>query len=343
MKKISFSFLIGILGFFSSAQDVDAQAYCALRDPVSSIKQLFPESNQHRSLVRAINADVRDKISERLPFTLHFNELGKHTLYVAQKYGDAVGFVHVRSELTQWGLIEIAWALDTDLTIRDLRFQRCRIPDCEGKHMGNILNVTSGKSYGELLEYINIDGQTLKPEIAAKFSDSPEFALAAIRSALKTIAVTYIAWQTEIADINRQRLLNEYFGHEYEVSLNPIEVSASQQQELDKLMGGGGSMIDRESISSFQLTRENDDIGTMVTATWREGVHQGMFNWLFDPDGKIIAIQPIPAWRSAEISQSFEELQGMNLFDLEKCNTATQLIGYELYFLSHERRNEYVK
>ena len=54
-------------------QGVQAAAFCALRDPLRVIKQLFPKSTQHQSLVKAINTDVRDKVSELLPFTLHFN------------------------------------------------------------------------------------------------------------------------------------------------------------------------------------------------------------------------------------------------------------------------------
>lgn len=163
MKQFSFSIVFTLLGFLSLVQQVDARAFCALRDPISSIRLLFPESSKHHSIVRAINSDVRDKISERLPFTLHFNELGKHTLYVVDDEKQTVGFVHVRSELTQWGLVEIAWGLNPDLTVRSVHFQRCRIPDCEGKHLVDVLDLTIGKSYGELLKYISEDGQSLIP------------------------------------------------------------------------------------------------------------------------------------------------------------------------------------
>jgi len=321
-------------------QGVQAAAFCALRDPLRVIKQLFPKSTQHQSLVKAINTDVRDKVSELLPFTLHFNELGKHTLYVAQNHGDAIGFVHVRSELTNWGLVEIAWALDTDLTIRDLRFQRCRIPDCEGEHLTNIIDLTVGKSVTELLQLLGEDGLSLKPELQTKLGGSYALSFSAVQSALKTITVTLLAWRIEVADINRKALIDKYFGYKVDTTLSKLTVSKQNLLELDVIMGGGGSIVDRNSVESFRIDRNGMAIGTIVTASWKDGSYRGMFNWLFDTDKKIVAIQPIPNWPNNHVSTAFEQLLGKTLIDEEQCNTAAQIAGFELYFLSHDEEGE---
>ena len=339
MKRILLTITINLFVFLSSIQQVDARAFCALRDPVSTIKLLFPESTHHRSVVKAINSEVRDRISSILPFTLHFNELGKHTLYVVENNANSVGYVHVRSELTKWGLVEIAWGLKPDLTIRSVHFQRCRIPDCDGVHLENVLELTVGKSYGELIKLIEDDGKTLVPEVLEKISDpsAASFSLDAIKSAIKTMVVTSITWEEEVANINRKLLLEESFGVDKKISLNAIEIPANRFNELEKLMGGGGSMVDRESIKAFQLTFDGRELGTLVSANWKHMKFEGMFNWLFDTSGKILAIQPYPAWPNDEVSQSFEELHGAIINNEEQCNTAAQLIAYELYYLSHDR------
>lgn len=141
-----------------------------------------------------------------------------------------------------------------------------------------------------------------------------------------------------MADINRRLLVSEYFKGEQKISLNVTTISAERLSELEKLMGGGGSMVERESTEAFRVINDGVYVGTIVTASWRDRKFQGMFNWLFDQDGKVLSIQPFPVWPNIEISEVFEELLGMKLFDAEQCQTAAQLVGYELYFLSSSER-----
>ena len=88
---VAVSLCVGVEG-------VSAQAYCGLRDPVRNIYRIYPEADAYRSIVRSVDKRTRTLVSERLPFTLHFNELAKHTVYVAVKETLPVGLVHVRSE-----------------------------------------------------------------------------------------------------------------------------------------------------------------------------------------------------------------------------------------------------
>ena len=110
---------------------VAANAYCSLRDPVSAIQYLYPAATNHQSIVKVVGKEARASLSDVLPFTLHFNELGKHTLYVALNDRKPSGLIHARTELTDRGLIEIAWALDLDLSIKNFYIQRCRLAECK--------------------------------------------------------------------------------------------------------------------------------------------------------------------------------------------------------------------
>ncbi|NKB37788.1 MAG: hypothetical protein GKR93_11550 [Gammaproteobacteria bacterium] len=334
MKNLVLTLLL-FLNLLPLSRVVEGRAFCALRDPVSSINNLFPEATQHQSLVKAINADIRSEINEVLPFTLHFNELGKHTLYVVQKYGDAQGFVHVRSELTEWGLVEIAWALELDLSMRNLQFQRCRIPGCDVKHLPNILDLTVGKSYSEIRDLLSKDGTSLRPDLQTKLGDSHSFSYSAIKSALKTILVTGMAWNEEVGELNRQAMINRHYGHEASVSVVDIPVNELKLKQLDEIMGGGGSMVERESVKSFQIQREGNMEGTIVTANWRDGDYRGMYHWLFDTEKRVIDILTIPNWPNEQARTSFNQLLGTKIMDEEQCHTAAQIAGFELYFLSH--------
>ena len=124
----SYTILIVLLiqsTFTVSVQAID-QAFCSLRDPNREIFSLFPEADTYRSVARVVNDKKRIEMEKRLPFELHFSELGQHTLYLVQSKDKNIGLVHMRSEASKWGLIEVAWALDLDLNIRDFIFVRCR-------------------------------------------------------------------------------------------------------------------------------------------------------------------------------------------------------------------------
>ena len=83
-----------------------ADAYCSLRDPVAQIQQLYPQKTNQLSIVKTVDTSTRNLVKLALPSNdLHFSELGRHTLYVAMKNTEALGYVHVRSEQSKWGLV----------------------------------------------------------------------------------------------------------------------------------------------------------------------------------------------------------------------------------------------
>ena len=84
MKRLILIKLSALLIAGSIAEAIQAQAYCALRDPVRQIGELYP-GHSYVSHVGVVTTAARKEVSNRLPFTLHFNELGSHTLYAVGK------------------------------------------------------------------------------------------------------------------------------------------------------------------------------------------------------------------------------------------------------------------
>ena len=171
-----------------SIAEASAQAYCALRDPVGAIKKLNPEATGHRSIVRTIKGDDRREVGEKLPFTLHFNELGKHTLYALVKGDTPVGIIHSRSEKGRWGMVEIVWHLDLDLKVQGFEFQRCR--DRASKTIGRntFVRQIRGKGFDELKALLSPDCKSLAPGGITVPGNAADLAVVTLRSALKTIA-----------------------------------------------------------------------------------------------------------------------------------------------------------
>jgi hypothetical protein len=189
--------------FVISLQNSYADAYCSLRDPVAQIAQLYPQKTNQLSIVKTVDANTRTQVKLALPSNdLHFSELGKHTLYVAMKNTEALGYVHVRSEQSKWGLVEIIWALDKNLRIKDFTFQRCRSPKRELIDNENFKNIFIGKNYEELKTLLSSDGVNANKILTDKAKNAPKLASVVLRCALKTLLITDILWGKELEKFN---------------------------------------------------------------------------------------------------------------------------------------------
>ncbi len=177
-----------------------AQAFCALRDPVRLVYQLFPEADAFSSIVREVDEDARDGVGDRLPFSLHNRELGQHTVYVVKRGDESLGVLHVRSERSRWGLVEIAWALDKDLRVRDFEFQRCRSRQRDAVEAPAFREQLRGRSIDEIRAYISDDGTQIRGGFTAP-EGAEALAKAVLRSALKTIVATEVVWGAELAKV----------------------------------------------------------------------------------------------------------------------------------------------
>jgi len=172
-------------------------AYCALRDPVTKIYALFPEATSYKSIVHMIDAETQDQVSLKAQFSLHKDELGQHTLYIAMKDKEPLGIIHSRSEAGLWGLIEIVWGFDFDMNVVDFTFQRCRETSCPLLMTSSFRSLIKGKSSSELRAMLDDDKIVYPPNVAGN-KDAEALATTLIRSAIKTALVTEISWRDDL-------------------------------------------------------------------------------------------------------------------------------------------------
>jgi len=93
----SISSLMTVLLLLVWMSPANSVAYCALRDPVRKIYKLSPEATTFRSLVHEIDQSTQQQVKSQVPFSIHQDELGKHTLYIAMKEQTPwVLFIHVQ-------------------------------------------------------------------------------------------------------------------------------------------------------------------------------------------------------------------------------------------------------
>ena len=203
IKRLSI-ILLTLTLVFSSMTSVNA-AFCSLRDPISAIQMLYAEGSQVRSIVVDITEKNREAVKQLIPFTIHQSEVGKHTLYVVFKNKQQEGFLQARSELAKWGLVEIAWAINVDRSIKGFYYQRCRSPQCNGTITEHINSVIAGKTFSQLKTLLSENGETLSPEGVNSFKYAPSLALLTLRSALKTLAITDISWKEDLKRLSMMK------------------------------------------------------------------------------------------------------------------------------------------
>ena len=181
------------------------QAFCALRDPSTEIYALFPTGTSYKSIVRDLSEkEVRDRIADELGIPLHFSELGKHTLYVVYNDKNPIGPVHARPELGRWGIVEVAWAMDLELNIVDFSFVRCR--DMSKKVFQEDVKARAlfqGADIERLRHYMTPGSYTFNKEMHHLEENLHQFADLLLINAVKTLIVTQIAWQEDLAEITQ--------------------------------------------------------------------------------------------------------------------------------------------
>jgi hypothetical protein len=180
------------------------QAYCSLRDPVNAIQSSLPDFDHYRSIVRRIQAKDRDAILEALPFTIHDNELGTHTLYTAFDENEVlVGIVHVRTERGRWGLTEIAWTFDPELRIVEMHFQRSRDRSRAYIESEAFQQALVGKGFSELKSMLDEKGTSINPALLDIPADAHDTVVSVIQSALKTILTTETVWDSSLVRLRK--------------------------------------------------------------------------------------------------------------------------------------------
>lgn len=315
------------------------QAFCRLRDPSKSISELYPESNSFRSFVRTIGSGVRERVSNELPFELHFNELGRHTLYAVFEDEFPVGYVHVRSERSRWGLVEIAWAIDSDMRIVGFDFQRCR-----DKHKSLLLrkdfqSQLIGKGLPQLLTMLDERGEALRPGALIVPEEVRDLAVATLRCALKTLVVTDAAWGSDIAPLQARVRA---------AGLDPVpaELHACSElydegalERLRTLGLDGAEWVRRDGLLAYRLVnKDRENSGHLARVPWRYLQDKEARLWVYlDASGVPQRVEAEGGWPDPKMEPLFRESLRELSRSEEACESAVDLLLLELRTLFDEQ------
>lgn len=298
-----------------SSQSAQA-AFCALRDPVVTIQKLFPDSTSHRSVIKVVGEDQRRAVSALMPpNTLHFSELGQHTLYITFKDQTPLGYLHVRSEESEWGLVEVAWALTPDLKVIDFHLQRCRSRAKREITAPAFRNQLKGLSYLEMKQLLAADGSSLKPGALKVSATATPLAEVIVKCGLKTIVVTELAWADEVELYAGLARAQHSFTSATE--LKQIEDTVLSQK-FDSVANHFPGQVTAMNLEGSELYAITSSSGNTVGAVFRHPLTEANpgkpVEWHIDPEGKVIAIHNPQGWPDnatanalkSHVNQSFD-------------------------------------
>lgn len=328
LNLITFSALAVIL---LSPTMVSAEAYCALRDPVTSIKQLFPQSTGHRSIVRTIDEQTRQQVLQQLPkLPLHFGELGRHTLYVALEGVTPVGLVHVRSEQSSTGLVEIAWALNMDLTIRDFVFQRCRSRQKKVLEQADFKVQFMGQALADIRGFYDEGTNQGTSAYLDSAGRSKALANVVLKCAMKTLVVTSLAWEGDLVKMAYLNMLESQSLADNNLIPIPVLPDKVTLSRLEDIIGVNGIGVDRHTVSGFLVQDEGKNLKALLYLSRAQiDDTQLKISWLFDINGEILGVESRPDWPSEEIKNLFEQTQQQHFTGPEQCSNRAELYALE--------------
>lgn len=322
------------------ASSLSSQAFNALREPKRSVFQAFPEASGYKQIIRPVTQADRVQVLKLLPFRIHFNELGDHAVYAALRDERPIGIVHARSEEGRWGFVEIAWALDLDMRVRGFKFHRCRSKHRNALERSPFSTSLHDLDRGELEKLL-----TSKNEVRSTVGGIPRgarrLAGVVVRSAIKTISLTQVAWRRDIRQLRAVDLglsaipggKSVHILTEYPLSTGASQAPPAIPGDLSPgKLGPGVRMIRAVDVRDLR----NKRLGQVVESSMQHGSIELLLRWTLEPSGRVRRVVPVrQGWPDSAIRATFTGLEGRIPPAEQDCEGVVDLMARRI--VSHVR------
>ena len=263
--------LCGLVGTaLAAASGVSAQgANCALRNPDRQIYQIYPEATSYRSVMAIVDADLKLTIEQALGSELSIADLGKHTAYVVLKDGVPIGLVHARTEAGKRGSIELVWAMDLDMSIRDFRVQRSRDKHTDVIKSDAFREKMIGLDLAGIRGLLTAGNDDIDLAALQLPSSARSIAHTAVMCGVKTKLITELAFRDSIQPARLLGLIHRYFPQTTKVTRITSVFNDETAAALREATGGAPGQLDRGSFTILRGRGEDDRVqGVLVFAVW---------------------------------------------------------------------------
>lgn len=292
----------------------------AKESPLVLAKSLFPGAEHCDPQVRLINPARAVAISALLPQSVPYHELGERVVYTVCGQFTPLGLLHVGNETGEWGLIEVVWQLNLDMTVRDFKLLRCRELGRKAVESPEFRALLQGKDLSALAQLLGDDG-TLNRKAVLLPVKARSLARTLIASALKSIATTQVGWSLTTLKLRMCNVTGIDCSHGQSTTFYS---AAQSEEELAVLERSGFGPVDPALRNSLLLAHYHDESNNLAGSIvhLRVSGKHGATPVLFTvADGIITAAKPLTALLNPEDQARVESLIGADSTDLTASNS----------------------
>ena len=303
-------FLIVMVGVLA-APGLAGAANCVLRNPVRKIYQIFPDATAYRTVVAPVDDDMKRRIERVLGSPLTQTDLDKHTAYVVLKGGVPIGFVHARTENGKRGSVELVWAMDLDLTIRDFRVQRSREKHTDLIKTDAFRETMTGRDLAGLRTMLTVGNDDVNLSMLGLPQSARSIAHCVVLCGIKTRIITELAFADSFNPYRLHGLVYRYFPDTAEVTKlsSPYPAAA----EMARLIPTTPDQCDRDSFTVLRAVGpQRRLLGMLVLATWSAHPARPETWWAVSAEGAILDAFFVPAM-DERTKKQVAALKGKNL------------------------------
>ena len=300
-------------------------AKCALCQPNRDIYSLFPEATSYRTVDGRVDEDTRKSIEGSLGRKLAFGDLGKTSMCVVFKDKAPLGFVHARSEIGRYGAIQLVWAIDLDLRVKELWVRRSREKNTARLRRAEFRDKILGKGWRELRSYLADASAASTPSLTdATWKLIEEKALL---SGTKTLLMVERAFGSTL----RARLLGKvhrFFPGTVKVDEIRDPLGKHALAVVEKELGSRPTLVDKESFTALRSVDRTGSTQGIVILTNRGNDMTGPeVWWSVSPDGRIREAL-VRCKVSKEVRESLASLRGLRLKNLRDKLKSSKVVRY---------------
>jgi hypothetical protein len=274
-------------GFWLSVASQLPDANCALRNPDRQIYETFREATSYRTVVANVDAKLKPLITRRLSSELSFTDLGKHAVYLVLNEGVPIGIVHARTEIGRRGSVELAWALDLDLNVKDFRVQRSRDKHRNAVESDAFRVRLVGRDFKGLLDLLSDDLRSIDRAVLSVPDDPQRIAHTVVLSGLKTRAITEMAFERSVLQARLLGNVHRFFPTTHKVTRLNVTYGQEMAATIER-SSAGRDQIDRLALTVLRAVDEaGGSLGSLVFSRWSAHPATPECWFAVSPDGTI--------------------------------------------------------
>ncbi len=263
-------------------------ANCALRNPDRQIYEFFPEATSYRSVVALVDADLRRRIEEQLGSGLSRSDVGKHTAYLVLKDAIPIGVVHARTEAGARGSIELVWALDLGMNIKDFRVQRSREKHTDVIQTEAFRQKMMGLDLAGIQSLLTAGNDDIDVAALQIAPSATTIAHTVVMCAFKTRLITELAFPDSILPARMLGLVHRYFPQTVTVTTITAGMSDQAAVMVAQAIGRTPDQVQRESLTLLRAVGpEQKTLGVLAFTVWSAHPARPETWWAVSPEGMV--------------------------------------------------------